>query len=244
MKRIVHDFNSVFQPGVRERKGTLLILNNQSLSPSLVQLLWNQSSKRICADGGANWLFDNMPRSAIPNAIHGDLDSVRPEVLDFYKGSGSHIFQDKSQDEHDMEKCINKISEWGWESSVLYVAGVFGGRFDHEMANLNTAYRKRAIFSRIVLLSTDTVGEILEGGDVKHQLLVNSQCQGPLCALLPIFGPSQSVWSKGLRWNIDGRPMEFGGLVSSSNEVSSAEIEVSSESPLLFTTSCSVAELF
>jgi thiamine pyrophosphokinase len=54
----------------------------------------------VCADGGANRLYDELPamlpgqsadavRSAyLPTAIQGDLDSIRPDVLDFYRSRG------------------------------------------------------------------------------------------------------------------------------------------------------------
>lgn len=56
---------------------------------------------RICADGGANRLFDAAPqwapqrtpeeaRSAFtPHVIKGDLDSIRPEVAKFYTERGA-----------------------------------------------------------------------------------------------------------------------------------------------------------
>jgi hypothetical protein len=55
---------------------------------------------RVCADGGANRLFDELPamlpsqapdavRAAyLPTAIKGDLDSIRPDVLSFYSQRG------------------------------------------------------------------------------------------------------------------------------------------------------------
>lgn len=55
---------------------------------------------RVCADGGANRLYDELPamllgqsadavRSAyLPTAIQGDMDSIRPDVLDFYRQRG------------------------------------------------------------------------------------------------------------------------------------------------------------
>lgn len=55
---------------------------------------------RVCADGGANRLYDELPamlpgqapddvRAAyLPSSIRGDLDSIRPDVLDFYQRRG------------------------------------------------------------------------------------------------------------------------------------------------------------
>ena len=54
----------------------------------------------MCADGGANRLYDELPgmlpgqaaaavrAQYLPTAIQGDLDSIRPDVLDFYRQHG------------------------------------------------------------------------------------------------------------------------------------------------------------
>ena len=58
---------------------------------------------RICADGGANRLYDQAPHwlgadgaqadaargALVPDVIKGDLDSLRPEVRDFYVRRGA-----------------------------------------------------------------------------------------------------------------------------------------------------------
>lgn len=58
---------------------------------------------RVCADGGANRLYDELPhmlpgRSAdavraqyLPTFIKGDLDSLRPDVAAFYRQHGVPI---------------------------------------------------------------------------------------------------------------------------------------------------------
>ncbi|KAJ1501262.1 cAMP-dependent protein kinase subunit [Coelomomyces lativittatus] len=71
----------------------LLVLNEHldyfPLQP-LVQL-WLHASWRICADGGANQVYDHLSsepelqRRLIPNLILGDLDSLRTDVADFYR---------------------------------------------------------------------------------------------------------------------------------------------------------------
>lgn len=64
---------------------------NYHLSP-VTPALWHRAARRFCADGGANRLYDELPsllpgedasevRAAyLPDAIVGDLDSIRPEA--------------------------------------------------------------------------------------------------------------------------------------------------------------------
>jgi len=51
------------------------------------------------------------------------------------------------------------------------------------------------------------------------------------------MGRCESVVTTGLKWNLDGNmPLEFGGLVSSSNHVTDEVVTIETSSPLLFTT--------
>ena len=50
-------------------------------------------------------------------------------------------------------------------------------------------------------------------------------------------GRCERVVTTGLKWNLDGeRPLEFGSLISSSNELVEPLITVETDSPLLWTT--------
>ena len=57
--------------------------------------LWRQSSLRLCADGAANRLHDNLEESerlrVLPDLITGDLDSLRGDVATFYAERGVAI---------------------------------------------------------------------------------------------------------------------------------------------------------
>jgi len=57
-----------------------------------VLCLFISASLRICADGGANRLYDTLETNEqryrlLPHALIGDLDSVRPAVIDFYSNA-------------------------------------------------------------------------------------------------------------------------------------------------------------
>ncbi|EAY73981.1 hypothetical protein OsI_01865 [Oryza sativa Indica Group] len=121
---------------------------------------------RICADGGANRIFDEMfqmtndpdyestRKRYIPEIIEGDMDSIRPEVKQFYSS----------------QLCV-------------LVTGALGGRFDHEAANINILY----LFSdmRIVLLSDDCLIRLLPKTH-KHEIYIESSVEGPHCGLFPV----------------------------------------------------------
>ncbi|CAM9668214.1 unnamed protein product, partial [Discosporangium mesarthrocarpum] len=90
----------------------VVLLNTESDANSRILLghLWSRASLRLCADGGANRLYDSLEPSErvkfIPEVIIGDLDSIRPEVSSFYEDLGSEVIREQNQDHNDFEKCL------------------------------------------------------------------------------------------------------------------------------------------
>ncbi|KAB2015801.1 hypothetical protein ERO13_D08G052500v2 [Gossypium hirsutum] len=193
-----------------------LVVLNQTL-PRFAPLLWKHAQLRLCADGGANRVFDEMPllfpeedasdvrRRYKPDVINGDMDSIRKEVLDFYRSL----------------LCI-------------LVAGALGGRYDHEMGNLNVLYCFSSL--RIVLLSDDSLIYLLPRTH-HHEIHIQTSVEGPHCGLIPIGVPSRSSTTTGLQWNLNNTEMRFGGLISSSNIVVGEKVTVQSDTDLLWTIS-------
>ncbi|CAH7684998.1 Thiamin pyrophosphokinase [Phakopsora pachyrhizi] len=144
---------------------SLLILNtpiNQE-SCQIFMDLWNQSSLRVCADGGANRLYDftisndHQPGTDSkdqirmnPDFIKGDLDSIRGDVMDHYLSQEScKIIKDEDQDSTDLEKCLRLI--FGLEGverdgsrkdgKVVVIHGGLTGRLDQTISTLHNLLR-------------------------------------------------------------------------------------------------------
>ena len=74
--------------------------------------LWTSFELVVCADGGANRLYDwfgSSPDSDgfnridyIPSKIIGDLDSLRGDVRDYYSSNGCEIIHHGNQDNTDL----------------------------------------------------------------------------------------------------------------------------------------------
>ncbi|CAN6468916.1 unnamed protein product [Victoria cruziana] len=207
------------------RSFALVVLNHQL--PVFTPLLWEHASLRVCADGGANRVYDEMPKLLFqedpldvrsrykPDAIKGDMDSIRPEVRKFYNDLGTEIVDEShDQDTTDLHKCVSYVRNCTPDSvkpslSIL-VAGALGGRFDHEIGNINVLHR----FS-------DT----------------RSSVEGPHCGLFPVGRPSLCTTTTGLQWDLTESEMGFGGLISTSNIVREEKITVQSDSDLIWTIS-------
>ncbi|XP_006655244.1 thiamine pyrophosphokinase 3-like [Oryza brachyantha] len=233
----------------------VLVVLNQPL-PRFAPLLWDRAQVRVCADGGANRLFDGMPklfgvdgkdaeeearRRYKPDVILGDLDSIRQEVKEYYSDMGTAIVDEShDQDTTDLHKCVAFVTENlaipNKSNLCILVLGALGGRFDHEMGNINVLH----VFpnNRIILLSDDCLIFLLPKTHA-HNIHIEHSIEGPHCGLVPIGAPSTTTTTNGLRWNLDNDRMNFGGLISTSNivEEESVCVTVISDSDLIWTIS-------
>eukprot|EP00903_Cladosiphon_okamuranus_P008477 g8144.t1 len=112
--------------------------------------------------------------------------------------------------------------------------GAFGGRFDHEMQAISLLHAYTSRFHRLVLMGSGNVAFLLEPG-LGHAIEPDLRFEGPTVGLIPVGGPCRAVTTKGLRWNLDGRGLEFGVCVSSSNRVEEEVVQVTTDAPLVWT---------
>lgn len=205
---------------------------------------------RVCADGGANRLFDELPRMLpgscpeavraqyLPTAIKGDMDSIRPDVASFYSQLGVPIHDlSEDQDSTDLQKCIEFVLQQAREQEIqqqhltLVALGALGGRLDHTLSNLSTLHAYRDL--GLVLLGDGNLARLVPAGSCI--IRPDRRLEGPTCGLVPQAGPAVAS-SSGLRWNLDDTPMQFGGLVSTSNIIEEDEILVETDVDLVWTT--------
>ncbi|XP_021675105.2 thiamine pyrophosphokinase 1 isoform X1 [Hevea brasiliensis] len=249
------------RPQAKWTSWPILPLSSSPRSPATTALLLPTSSScltnafqaqlRLCADGGANRVYDEMPllfphEDALdvrhrykPDVIKGDMDSIRTEVLDFYTSLGTKVVDEShDQDTTDLHKCISYIRDFtpnlDKSNLCILVAGALGGRFDHEAGNINVLYRFSTM--RIILISDDCLIYLLPRTHY-HEIYIQSSVEGPNCGLIPIGMPSASTTTTGLQWDLTNMEMTFGGLISTSNIVKGEKVTVQSSSDLLWTIS-------
>lgn len=96
MRVIEHNNEFLHSALSGERANTygLVVLNSEDTAGgdehgALLARLWSSMSYVICADGGANRLYDWVSPAErwrfVPHVIAGDLDSIRPEVRQQYR---------------------------------------------------------------------------------------------------------------------------------------------------------------
>ncbi|KAA6425368.1 MAG: thiamine pyrophosphokinase1, partial [Trebouxia sp. A1-2] len=196
-----------------------LILNYNL--PTQVHKLLHKAQFCICADGGANQLYDAAPRfaqhlSAVearqlvrPAVIVGDLDSIKDEVRQFYAQLGTEI-KDLSSDQNttDLQKCLTELehrfSTQELADMTIVVAGGLGGRLDHTMSALSTLHKWPHL--HLVLWGDGSMAQLLAPG--KHVIRPAKEFEGPTCGLVPLSGPAR-ISTQGLKWDLGKTPRDL-----------------------------------
>ncbi|KXZ55197.1 hypothetical protein GPECTOR_3g341 [Gonium pectorale] len=195
----------------------------------------------------------------LPDVVLGDLDSLRPDVRQFYTSHGVP-FVDLSydQDTNDLTKAVQLIEDRFIRPAAagsgagagtagpgpgapepdpdpdhhqIVVVGALGGRLDHTLANLNTLHAFPHL--AICLWGDGNLVRLVRPGSARMH--PDRSYEGPTCGLIPMAGPVTAT-STGLQWNLDRTTMRVGGLVSTSNLLAGDEVIVQADGPLLWST--------
>ncbi|OBA21675.1 Thiamin pyrophosphokinase [Metschnikowia bicuspidata var. bicuspidata NRRL YB-4993] len=91
-----------------------LVVLNTPLHRVDVRALWAHSPVHVCADGGANRLYEYFADAAerarfVPTYITGDCDSLRPDVRAYYESRGCTVIPQYGQYASDFMKAIKVV---------------------------------------------------------------------------------------------------------------------------------------
>lgn len=227
----------------------LIILNSPLEDFIYFERLYDHSSFVLCADGGANRLYDLLTRThddlswdvalkkALPNLIHGDLDSLTDHVRSSYAELGVKVTKDPDQYSTDFGKAIKKVIEHRPHVRDILVLGSLGGRVDQGVGLLHELYREqmhRHPEVRFWLFSEASVTVILSPGTtVLHTRLGEGLIKRNI-GILPVFGPAV-IATKGLEWDVKDWKTEMGGQLSTSNHIVEDVIQITTDREIVFT---------
>ncbi|XP_028406046.1 thiamin pyrophosphokinase 1-like [Dendronephthya gigantea] len=223
-------------------KNVGLIILNRPLCGKYEKLkaLWKKASVTICVDGGANELqkicVENGNFEWIPQYITGDFDSIREEVLAYYKDKGTKIIPTPDQNYTDFAKAIRYLfSNCDEQVKAVVVISEFSGLLDQTLGNINTLFIASNVTDKpVIILASDCLAFLLQPG--KHSIDVNNGYEGLKCGLLPIGGKCNSVTTSGLKWNLTNHALEFGQTISTSNALDgSGIVNIETSHPLVWT---------
>ncbi|CAN9181190.1 unnamed protein product [Alternaria alternata] len=174
----------------------------------------------------------------LPDMIHGDLDSLRDDVREYYEARGVPVLRDRDQYSTDFGKCMQKISLRITSSAVrdVIVLGTLGGRVDQGLGLLNEMYREQTQHTdlRLWLFSESSLSFVLRSGETLLRGIQESGTFTENVGFLPIYGPAV-ISTEGLEWDVKEWDTQMGGQVSTSNHVKANDVRVETDAPILFT---------
>lgn len=227
----------------------LIILNSPISDFTYFHRLYKHASYTLCADAGADRLYnlltstyadlawDTALRKALPDAIHGDLDSLTSHTRSCFSHLGVKITRDPDQYSTDFGKAIKTVLASRPTARDILVLGSVGGRVDQGIGLLHELYREQALRHpgvRFWLFSEASVSVVLGPGKTVLQTPVDGGLITPNVGILPVYGPAV-ISTKGLEWDVEGWRTEMGGQVSSSNHIVAERIEIETDREVLFT---------
>ncbi len=189
----------------------LILANGEAPTKKTLKRLLAESSYFACADGGANAAARYGLR---PNAIVGDMDSIKEQALKKFHTVEIHkIVDDYSTD---LEKTLSWIIEKGFHA--ITVAGATGGRPDHFIGNLSAMVK---FSSRAAITFVDDSGVWIYIDRSKNLPLP----VGATVSLVPL-SHCDGIVTKGLRWNLNFESLELGVREATSNIVDETPIHI------------------
>jgi len=233
-----------------------IIYLNRPFDLETLRSLHKISSFTFMADGAANRFHDKFVSQTsngdeiVPHALVGDFDSIRKDVMEYYKEKNVEVIHDKSQDDTDLEKCLrqlqNKLLDEQSDNKDKFhrilITGGFGGRMDHTLNNIHILHKFAEKFSKnlnmsLHLIDNNSIGTCILPGKTKY---IRSKLfeQDAGCGMFPLLGEQAKVATKGLKWDLgqDAPALSFKKFVSSSNEMVGEVVEFETDSIIFWTT--------
>ncbi|KIV97111.1 thiamine pyrophosphokinase [Exophiala mesophila] len=221
--------------------------------------LWVSSTSSIAPSAATSKLSSspspgvtdsNNPQAEhrLPDAIVGDLDSLTAETEAYYRARGVEIVRDPDQYSTDFTKSLRWIRSKVVAAAAtspspqqdhdhhnvmdVLVLGGLGGRVDQGFSQIHHLYMAENIADllqgRIYLLSEQSLSFVLADGLNLIHIEPGSFAEN--VGIIPILGKS-FINTKGLEWDVEDWPTQFGGQVSTSNHIRSNVIQVSFQGP-------------
>lgn len=112
----------------------IIIAGGEPPAPKMLQKELNSPSLVICADGGANCLFELQ---ILPNYIVGDFDSISLPAWNFFASQGVTFERHPSaKNQTDADLALAKALQLNVTITEIVFLGCLGGtRVDHLLAN-------------------------------------------------------------------------------------------------------------
>lgn len=170
----------------------------------------------LAADSGYDHLLAMGVR---PHLLLGDLDSISPPALADARANGLEVEAYPAEKDYtDTELVLREAHRRG--AATVLVAGAWGDRLDHSLANV-------LLLASPALAGTDIrlLDERQEVRLVRGELRLRTT-PGEIVSLLPVGGEAKGVSTEGLYYPLSDATLQTGPALGVSNVAEGEEIRV------------------
>ncbi len=177
----------------------------------------------ICADGGANYAYE---MGLIPAYIVGDMDSIRPEVKEFFAARRVTVKKyPRRKDFTDTQLALSLAEEMGADEVVFL--GTLGKRLDHTLSNLYSGIELAMMGKQVMHYSPQCVVYL-----TARRLVIEGQ-KGDVVSVLPLSEKALGVCEKGFEYPLENVVLEKKNPYTVSNTLAEEKGEISVEEGIL-----------
>ena len=199
----------------------IILANGKPPRKSITEFLQKKGyTKLICADGGANTA---RKMNLLPDYIVGDLDSISPGTLNFYKRK-TEIIKITRQNDTDTEKCIKTAIKKRLYDIVL--TGVTGDRLDHTFCNMGIVLKFYKSVHLTIIAENSFLAPYSGNVTIKTHPGETFSLYG--------FDRSTKIKSRGLYYPLNNISLPFGEQESTSNVATGAEVRLKITGGIIF----------
>ena len=174
-------------------KKALIVCNGNPPPKSLLSKLWEKTTYRVAADGGANMLLKSK---YVPDAVVGDLDSLDPKTRK--QMPNSKFLHIPEQDTNDADKAVRHCLKLGFKE--INFLGADGGRQDQFLSGLEILFK----YSKQAHLISWTQ---LERMEFINRIWEEKITPGTTLSILPVFGGAKGIVTKGLKYALNNQDL-------------------------------------
>lgn len=177
----------------------------------------------ICADGGGKYALE---WGLTPSIVLGDMDSIPSDIYEFWHGKGVPFLKyPVEKDKTDVELGIDYALEWG--ASHISLVGVWGGRVDHSLGNLELLYRLAEMGIKNTTF-TSSAALTAFSGEFSAYARTNTTV-----SLIPLSEKVEGVTTSGLYYPLKNAVLQKGSTLGISNKTVNERIGIQCENGIL-----------
>lgn len=199
-----------------------VIISGGTLDEGFVEQILAQEEGAcvIGVDRGMEYLYQ---KKIVPQYIVGDFDSIRPEVISYYRDETHVPIREYNpiKDASDTEIAIRLAMTLG--CTEILVLGATGGRIDHLWANIQTlAVACKAGVQAYILDPRNKIWVIDRPCTLKK-----AEAYGTYLSLFAISGEIYDFNLKGTKWPLSHHVLKPTDSLTVSNKYEDDEVEIS-----------------